>query len=388
MRKGKRKVGYRYADGTYPTRITKIGANVYCFGKKGLLSTSGKKLRIVSVNGNKHGVSKSGELVKGWRAKDGDLYYFCGTYLKGKASGKRQGIRFVAAGKAANTLDAALKIRCMSVLGSITDAKASKQAKLRVIWNYMISQKRWKYAVPYTSYSMLNSNSWAKRFAYQMFATKRGDCYGFAACFAALAYEAGFKDVRIATCRVPGNVDRASDGYTHHGLVLLDGLWYDPEADFEGWLKGVYGYRNYPFGMKSLKTKRFSSYKGTGKPRGISGSFNQKVKFRIVKSGTWYRGTESLRPLVGLYYYKGHLYRFDSKGRMKVSAYKKLQKAIAYGKPWKSLRKLIGAPGKATAMASCAGPGKDVAYWYDRVTVSTFKPANGSTEYVTLVGAR
>ena len=40
--------------------------------------------------------------------------------------------------------------------------------------------------------------------------------------------------------RVPGSRDGAADGFTRHCWVKINGLYYDPEAQYAGWMKGVY----------------------------------------------------------------------------------------------------------------------------------------------------
>ena len=36
------------------------------------------------------------------------------------------------------------------------------------------------------------------------------------------------------------------DGFTGHCWVRIDNRYYDPEADWAGWMTGVYGYNSYP----------------------------------------------------------------------------------------------------------------------------------------------
>ena len=45
--------------------------------------------------------------------------------------------------------------------------------------------------------------------------------------------------------RVSGTRDGAADGLTRHGWVMIDGAYYDPEAQFAGWYRGVYGNGSY-----------------------------------------------------------------------------------------------------------------------------------------------
>ena len=79
-----------------------------------------------------------------------------------------------------------------------------------------------------------------------------------------LAKAIGYQPQVIAG-RVPGGVDGAPDGFTRHSLVKINGLYYDPEAQFDGWARGVYGLGYYPMYLQilsiawSMCSKRFLS---------------------------------------------------------------------------------------------------------------------------------
>ena len=66
-----------------------------------------------------------------------------------------------------------------------------------------------------------------------------------------LAKAIGYQPQVIAG-RVPGGVDGAPDGFTRHSLVKINGLYYDPEAQFDGWARGVYGLGYYPMYLQIL----------------------------------------------------------------------------------------------------------------------------------------
>ena len=68
--------------------------------------------------------------------------------------------------------------------------------------------------------------------------------YGFSCIFAALAREIGYTPYMICG-RVPGSRDGAADGFTRHCWVKINGLYYDPEAQYAGWMTGDYGYDYY-----------------------------------------------------------------------------------------------------------------------------------------------
>lgn len=260
------KVAYRFKDGTYPAPITKIGDNVYYFkNSKGKLGRC-KKRYVVKVHGRRYGVEPSGMLVKGWQYYDRKtLYYFSGTYLRAACNKTVKSIKLMSTGKAKLTLDAALKISCMSTLDKVVSRTASKPSRLYAAWRYLTSGGHFHYASIYPNRS---SGSWAKRYAYQMLGNRRGNCYGFACTFSALAYEVGY-DPYVACGRVHGSRDGAADGFTRHGCVKINGRWYDPEAQFAGWWRGIYGRHHYPTALISVRSYRFASFRGTGKPAGM-----------------------------------------------------------------------------------------------------------------------
>lgn len=85
-----------------------------------------------------------------------------------------------------------------------------------------------------------------------------GDCYGFACTFAAMAREIGYNPY-VVLGRVSGTRDGAADGLTSHGWVIIDGCYYDPEAQFAGWYRGVYGSSSYDINHQIKSIVRFAS---------------------------------------------------------------------------------------------------------------------------------
>lgn len=71
-----------------------------------------------------------------------------------------------------------------------------------------------------------------------MLNTKVGNCYGFASTLAAFAKELGYKKIELIDGRTPGTRDHAPDGFTGHCWVRIDNRYYDPEADWAGWMTG------------------------------------------------------------------------------------------------------------------------------------------------------
>lgn len=117
----------------------------------------------------------------------------------------------------------------------------TKGQKLAACWSYM-TDKRFRYAAKYPD---LNASWWQRKTAYDMLSTNSGNCYSFACAFAALAEEAGYQPY-VVCGRVRGSRDRMADGYTRHAWVRINEKYYDPESQFAGWRRGIYGITRYP----------------------------------------------------------------------------------------------------------------------------------------------
>lgn len=218
----------------------KIGGSYYIFDDKGRLARS-SGIRPVTVGKKVYLAKKDGTAASGWHILQNKLYYASKTG-RAKQNTTYQGIPFTNSGAAKqNHLNTKLKIKTMQVLSSITNAGMSSSQKLNACWSY-VSGITFRYAVKYPD---LNADGWQKQTAYDMLSTHSGNCYSFACAFAALAAEAGYKPY-IVCGRVRGSRDHAADGYTRHAWVKIGGLHYDPEAQFAGWLRGVYGRSSYP----------------------------------------------------------------------------------------------------------------------------------------------
>ena len=124
----------------------------------------------------------------------------------------------------------------------------SKSSKLSACWSYIV-RGSFHYA---SKYPNLHFRGWQKSTAYNMLSTHSGNCYSYACAFAALASEIGYKPY-IVCGRVHGSRDRAADGYTRHAWVRINGLNYDPEAQYAGWMRGIYARSSYPTAHKIQK---------------------------------------------------------------------------------------------------------------------------------------
>ncbi|MDD7208881.1 MAG: transglutaminase domain-containing protein [Lachnospiraceae bacterium] len=218
----------------------KIGKTVYIFKQNGKLFCP-KKARFTKVNNSYYLADRNGKAVKGWQVVDKKLYYMNknGMMIKDR---KIENIRLGADGSAKKSSRTKLKIKVINIVNDITTEKMSKRQKLRACWNYCVSHSRFRYSS--AKYPNLRKSGWYRDTAYDMLTTRRGNCYSFACAFAALADQVGY-DCKVVCGRVSGSRDHASDGLTRHAWVQINGRNYDPEGEFAGWKRGVYGLGSY-----------------------------------------------------------------------------------------------------------------------------------------------
>lgn len=230
---------YFNSKGCAVTYSNKIKGKLYVFYKNGQLAQP-SKTSIVKVGKNSYYVKKSGIASTGWMIINKKLYYADskGKFFKNKTY---QGVKFSSSGAAKSNTASKLKMKTMSIAASITNSKMTKSQKLRACWNYITSNGRFRYW-PHTPNTA--KKGWQKDEAYSMLTSRKGSCSGFACAFAALASEVGY-DPYVIRGRVSGTRDGAADGLTRHCWVKINGRYYDPEAQFAGWMRGVYGSRSY-----------------------------------------------------------------------------------------------------------------------------------------------
>lgn len=244
---------YQKKNGKYAVGGNKIDGVRYVFSEKGVLFTP-KGTEIVMIKGKSYCVTTGGKAVSGWILLDNNLYY---AVKKGAllTNTTYQGITFTKNGGAKKDAAALQKMKFMEVYQSITNPGMSQYAKLRACWNYVTGGRLW-YA---SKYPNLNQAGWQRATAYNMLTTRCGNCYGFACAFAALAAEAGYHPY-VVCGRVSGSRDGAADGMTRHAWVRINGCYYDPEAQYAGWMRGVYGYGYYPISHQVQRTVDFGNY--------------------------------------------------------------------------------------------------------------------------------
>lgn len=229
---------YTKKNGKLATGSYKINGTYYIFDSQGHLATSGGT-KVVRVGSKRFLASSSGKALTGWQVVGNNLYY---ATKKGrlKTSTTYKGITFRKNGKAKMDTNGLAKWQAVRTFSSITNSKMTQSQKLKACWNYLVGGS-FRYAIKYPN---LSASGWQRSTAYNMLSTRSGNCYSFACAFAALANEAGYKAYVICG-RVPGSRDGASDGYTRHAWVRINGRYYDPEAQYAGWMRGVYNSGSY-----------------------------------------------------------------------------------------------------------------------------------------------
>ena len=231
---------YLKSDWEFPTGSYKINGVYYIFDSKGMLLQP-KKNSLVKVGKNTYFVNTKGKAVSGWHIIKGKLYNIKQTGAARKDT-EYEGITFTSTGAAKENEACKLKKKVMQIVASITEEDMTKPQKLLVCWNYMVNKRRFRYV---SKYPNLHEKGWTRKTAYNMLSTKTGNCYSFACAFAALTEEIGYKPY-VVCARISGRRDRARDGLTRHAWVRLNGMNYDPEAQFAGWRRGIYNSKGYP----------------------------------------------------------------------------------------------------------------------------------------------
>lgn len=244
---------YFKADGTAAVGGTKIGKYTYVFDLQGRLLKPSKS-KIVQVGKKLYYVNKKGQAIKGFFKIGNKLYR---GDIKGRLTKNKTvaNVTFNSKGYAKNDLNAKLKMKLMTIISRITTTEMSKSEKLYSCWRYLTSSGNFYYS---TYWPDLNKKGWQREVAYNMLTTGGGDCYGFACTFAAMARELGYNPY-VVLGRVSGTRDGAADGLTRHGWVMIDGAYYDPEAQFAGWYRGVYGNGSYDINHTISRYIRYAS---------------------------------------------------------------------------------------------------------------------------------
>ena len=326
----------------------KYKGKLYFFNSKGKPAKS-RKERVLKYKGERYYVLKNGRIRKSWNVIGNDLYYFgkksgrmiCNSTIAGITllpDGKAQKTHKNSKGKKSKSLDVSIRIKCIKVLKQRGVYNKSKATQLRAAWTYMTDRKTFHYSKIYPN---MSDPQWTKKYADRMLSSHGGNCYGYACTLSALAWAIGY-DPYVVAGRCPGSRDGAGDGFTRHCVLKINGRWYDPEYWAIYRSHYLYGAKGLSYTFKNRrKAVRFKKVKGTiaSSVKTITG----KLK-RI--GGKFYYFNSKNKARKGVFYIKGKLYNFASKGTygrcMTKKNYKKYQKAAKRGKTYKALRKLIG----------------------------------------------
>lgn len=241
--KWKKEKGAKYyilPDGQTAVGSHEIKGEYYVFSMNGKLLTP-KKNSLIDVGENTYYVSPKGTAISGWQVVGKKLYSVKKSGAVRK-SVKYKGIELTKTGAAKSCQDTKIKIRTVKTVASITKPGMTKKQKLKACWKYLVSRRRFRYS---SKYPNLRKKGWQRQTAENMLRTRSGNCYSFACAFAAMANEIGY-DAYVVCGRVSGTRDGARDGLTRHAWVRINGRNYDPEAQFAGWRRGIYGSRGYP----------------------------------------------------------------------------------------------------------------------------------------------
>ena len=217
----------------------------------------GKKVKnkVKQIGKFRYSFDKKGRMQTGWQIFGSKKAYFSKKSGRMQVNKKVDGVKigksgYVKRSKTELKEQKALE-KAKQILAKITTSKMSKSQKLYAAFQYMTSRANFSYRT-WRGFSVYDG--WEYDYALEMYEKRAGNCYNFACGFAMLAKAIGYQPQVIAG-RVPGGVDGAPDGFTRHSLVKINGLYYDPEAQFDGWARGVYGLGYYPMYLQILSIR-------------------------------------------------------------------------------------------------------------------------------------
>lgn len=231
---------YYFKDNGYAAKGgIRINDRTYVLDENGRQITD-KTNRMVKVKDNLYYItSQYGRAATGYFVYKNNLYYADAKGRCYKNRSRENGrIQFGSNGKAKQNTDALLKMKTMDIVSRITNSSMTKSQKLRACWNYVVGGNIRYWSV----YPNLSVNGWQRSLALSTLSNGGGNCYGFACAFSALAQEVGYEPY-VVYGYVPGTRDGGS--MTRHCWVQIGGLSYDPEGQYAGWARGIYGTYGY-----------------------------------------------------------------------------------------------------------------------------------------------
>jgi hypothetical protein len=228
---------------------------------------------------------------------------------------------------------------------------------------------------------------WPAVYAMDHFNNKNGDCHSDGAAFAYLAAACGYTSVYA--CLDSGKTTGNSHGWAEVNQKVYDPLFAQAKSFSRNYAASyrTYGLRaivRVPIPYASTKSREASMkryrFPGEKKPQKAKKKTSWKIRgWDIGKKHLLY--TDGRR-VTGTVYYKKKLYVFSEKGGLRDKKTADIRKAAKKNADASVLLALAGKPRKKSCSASCYGDGKDGLYQYRTFRITTFKPADGSTEIV------
>lgn len=242
-------VMYLNADGTPATDcwLDLPDGRRYHMDKNGYI-----QLGMTQVDGKTYYLWYTGTMTTGWLALGEDNYFFLddGTMAVDTEIG---GYRFGSDGRLlpeeeeevqeetpVEELSSPLAVATASIISSVTTEEMTNMEKLSACYRHMVGSYSYK-----RTYDTI-AGEWTEAFALDLFTTGKGNCYRYAAGFAALAKGLGF-EAKVVT----GRVKARKGGTTPHGWteVLIGNNWYIFDSELQSALgRDLYmkTYDNYP----------------------------------------------------------------------------------------------------------------------------------------------
>ena len=222
---------YYFKKGTLATTVIKetSGSNKgkYVYIKNGLFK---KKSGFLTVENNSYYFSK-GIAQSGIKKIDGKKYFFSTKNMK-LVKNKEftyKKVKYIANANGVIHQKAKAFVKAESMVKKLTNKKDSDITKLYKCYKW--SATRCSYAYK-KGYSNPTGKKWVNNYALNMFRTRRGRCYSFAAAFAVMAREIGYDDVKV----VVGKCNGFGGSYIPHAWVevKVDGAKkvFDPEYEY------------------------------------------------------------------------------------------------------------------------------------------------------------
>lgn len=218
---------------------------------------NGKKVKnkVKKIGKHRYSFDEKGRMQTGWQVFGSKKAYFSKKSGKMLTNKTVSGIKIGKSGYVKRTRSELSERTAMekanAILKKITNSGMTKREKLYAAYNYMSGGGGFYYC---TWRAFQVYDGWEYDYATEIYEKRGGNCYNFACGFAMLAKAIGY-DAQVVRGRVPGSRDRAADGMTRHALVRIDGLYYDPEAQFAGWARGICGSAYYPMYLQILEIR-------------------------------------------------------------------------------------------------------------------------------------